>query len=375
MKDKHGLLLVLIFTVFIGAFFLLNLILPDRNFSDQENRTLQQAPDFSFASLFDGSYTQTYEKYAADQFAFRDFWIPVKARAELLSGKRENNGVYYGSDETLLNQFTAPKTADLDTKLSAIDTLAKNVDVPVRFALIPGSTEIWSGKLPADAPADSQKALIDYCYGKTSVDCVDFYSALSAHSGDYIYYRTDHHWTSLGAYYGYCALMDGLGLPCRDLSEYHRQTVSTDFYGTTYSASGFSWIRPDSIETYVDGDAAEVESYARGPSNAPTESGLYVQTFLGKKDQYSMFLGGVTPLLHITTKNAGAPSLLIVRDSYADSLVPFLTDGFSSIDLIDLRYYKGSVADYVKEHDIDSVLVLYSVADFCTDDNIALLGF
>lgn len=374
MKDRHGLLLVLIFVVFIGTFFLLNIILPDRDFSGQENRTLQRAPEFTPTSLFDGSFTKKYEKYTADQFAFRDFWIPVKARTELVTGKHENNGVYYGSGQTLIAKFEAPDYSSLDAKLAAIDTLADNTGVPVRFALIPGAADIWSAKLPKNAPNDSQKALIDYCYGKTAVDCVDMYSALNDHASEYIYYRTDHHWTSLGAYYGYAALMKDMGLPCRALSEYDRKTVSDSFYGTAYSSSGFSWIKPDNIETFVDGDAGNVKNYTKGSNAAPATTGLYVQTFLGKKDKYSMFLGGVTPLIHISTPNDGAPSLLIIRDSYTDSLAPFLTDNFSDIYIIDMRYYKGSVADYVKENHIDSVLVIYSVSNFCTDDNIVLLG-
>ena len=374
MKKSGGIALVLIFTVFIGAFFVLNLILPDRDFSQQENRALQRAPAFSLSSLFDGSYTQKYEKYAADQFAFRDFWMPVKARAELVSGKHENNGVYYCAGDTLISRFKAPDYSKLDAKLGAIDTLADKCGVPVRFALIPGAADIWSGRLPKNAPSDSQRSLIDYCYSKVSEPTVDMYSSLSSHSEEYIYYRTDHHWTSLGAYYGYSAIMKSMGLPCPALDSYCRQTVSDSFSGTACSSSGFTWIRPDSIETFVDGGAAQVDNYCRGPSSDPVRTGLYVQTFLEKKDKYSMFLGGVTPLAHIKTDNAQAPSLLIVRDSYADSLAPFLTADFSDIYIIDLRYYKGSIADYVKQNDIDSVLVLYSVSNFCTDDNIVLLG-
>ncbi len=374
MKEKHGLPLVLIFTAFIGAFFALNLILPDRTFSEQENTNLQQLPEFSLSSLLDGSFTKKYEKYSADQFAFRDYWIPIKARAELLSGKHENNGVYYCKDETVITKFAAPDYANLDVKLSAVDTLAENAGVPVRFALIPGSGDIWGDKLPQNAPNYSQKAIIDYCYEKTSAQTVDIYSALEAHSSEYIYYRTDHHWTSLGAYYGYSALMQSMGLPCRDISQYNRSTVSNSFYGTTYSSSGFSWISPDSIETFVDGDAAKVENYTKGPASKPEETGLYVPAFLDKKAKYSMFLGGVSPLEHIVTKNTDAPSLLIVRDSYTDSLAPFLTDDFSDIYIIDLRYYRGSVTEYIKEHSIDGVLVMYSVSNFCTDDYIPLIA-
>jgi hypothetical protein len=373
MKKKSGMLLVLMFSVFIGAFFVMNLIMPDRSFSSQENRALQQLPSFSLSSLFSGTYTSKFEKYAADQFAFRDFWIPVKARAELAIGKHENNGVYYCGD-TLITRFTAPDYSELDAKLSAIDELSEKSGVPVRFALIPGAADIWSSKLPENAPGDSQKSVIDYCYSKVGVQTVDMYSALNAHADEYIYYRTDHHWTSLGAYYGYSALMNSLGLPCPQLESYDRRTVSESFYGTACSTSGFTWVKPDSIETFVSGDAAAVENYSKGPNSDPASTGLYVDAFLQKKDKYSMFLGGVTPLIQIETKNSDAPSLLIVRDSYTDSLAPFLTENFSNIYIVDLRYYKGSVSKLIKEKNIDSALVIYSVSNFCSDDNIVLLG-
>jgi hypothetical protein len=185
---------------------------------------------------------------------------------------------------------------------------------------------------------------------------------------------TDHHWTSLGACYGYQALSGVMDFTAADVSSYDRKTVSADFCGTNWSSSGFTWVRPDSIETFVDSDGITAESYLKGTNSAPTSVGLYDTEYLAKKDKYSMFLGGVTPLLHITTQQSSAPSLLIIRDSYADSLAPFLTANYSNIYLVDLRYFRQSVSDFVKEHDIDSVLILYSVSNFSTDDNIVTLG-
>lgn len=374
MKDRCGILPTLIFTVFIGAFFILNLAMPDRDFSQRENRALQQLPKLTAASLFSGGYMKDYEKYAADQFAFRDTWMPLKARTELLSGKRENNGVYYGEGETLVKRFDEPDAQKLSVKVDAINAFASKADVPVYFGLIPGASDIWSAKLPRNAPNASQKAVIDECYSRCSAKCVDLYSALSARSGEYVYYRTDHHWTSLGAYYGYQALSGVMDFTAADVSSYDRKTVSADFCGTNWSSSGFTWVRPDSIETFVDSDGITAESYLKGTNSAPTSVGLYDTEYLAKKDKYSMFLGGVTPLLHITTQQSSAPSLLIIRDSYADSLAPFLTANYSNIYLVDLRYFRQSVSDFVKEHDIDSVLILYSVSNFSTDDNIVTLG-
>lgn len=376
MSKKSGFLQVIIFLAFIGAFFVLNLVLPDRAFSQQENKYLQQAPKFTFQSLFSGKFTADFEKYTSDQFAFRDFWIPMKAGTELAEGKKENNKVYYCGRDTLIKRFAQPDYSQTDRKLMAISAFSEKADVPVYFGLIPGAADIWNGKLPANAPGASQKEYIEYCYNNIGekIKCADIYSMLSSNSDKDIYYRTDHHWTSLGAYYGYAALGDTLGYTAPDVSSYsQRRMVTDDFLGTNSSSSGFVWVKPDSIETFVDGDGVKVDNYKNGQTSEPVTSGLYVDSHLQEKDKYSVFLGGVTPLIHISTGNSG-PSLLIVRDSYTDSLVPFLTADYSDIYLVDLRYFTDSVADYVKEHDIDSVLVLYSIDEFSSEKSVELLG-
>ncbi|MGI5936245.1 MAG: DHHW family protein [Oscillospiraceae bacterium] len=361
----------IIFLAFIFLFFFLNIILPDKDFSEQENRKLAQSPKFTFSSLFSGDFTKNFETYTTDQFAFRDSWITLKAFSELTAGKKENNGVYLCEKETLIEGFEAPDFEQIDANLAALESLLENVDVPVYFSLIPGAAEIWSYKLPPDAPNDSQLEIIEYAYKNTSVNTVDMYSALKAHADEYIYYRTDHHWTTLGAYYGYTQLAKAMGFESSPLSSYTPRRVSDSFYGTVYSSSGFTWISPDSIDIFVEEDGVKVTNY---PSGAPVAGTLYDESFLEKKDKYSFFLGDNTPLLQITTDNEDAPSLLIIRDSYMDSLTPFLLENFSQLHIVDLRYYKTSLADYIKSHDIDNILVCYSVVNYCTDNSIFLLG-
>ncbi|MGN1002611.1 MAG: DHHW family protein [Oscillospiraceae bacterium] len=361
-----------VFLLFIALFFVLNLVIPDRDFSQQENRTLQTAPSFSFKDLFSGKFTSDYETYVTDQFAFRDNWISLKAGCELLSGKDSNNGIYLCGDDTLIESFTYPDQEDLDFNLDAIDALAENSSVPVYFALIPTAAEIWSDRLPENAPNDSQKALIDYAYSRSKASTIDIYSALYAHRDEEIYYHTDHHWTTLGAYYGYEAILDAFGMEPLPLSAYEATLVSDSFYGTTYSSSGFTWVEPDCITTFVEQGDARITNYPEGKA---VEGSLYDESFLDKKDKYSYFYGGNTPLLQIQTENTDAPSLLILRDSYMDSLSPYLMAHFSQIHIIDLRYYNTSVQKYIQENDIDNVLVCYSVKNFATDDKVFLAGF
>ena len=363
----------LIFLAFIGAFFILNLVLPDRQFSEQENRYLQMRPEFSFKSLFSGDYTSKFETYTTDQFTFRDEWITLKAASELALGKQENNDVHLCENGTLIEGFKRPENSVLDSNMSALNTLVENTDADVYFALIPDKSDLYASLLPKNAPNDSEKEVIDYCYGQSNATNVDMYSALSAHKDEYIFYRTDHHWTSLGAYYGLSALAESMGLPCPALDSYtDRHVVSEEFYGTTWSSSGFSWVDPDTMETFVNApEGLKVTSY---PQGSPVEGKLYDFSFIEKKDKYSMFMGGNCPMHVIETGNEDKPSLLILRDSYTDSLIPFLLDDFSEIHVLDLRYYHASLKAYIEQNDFDNVLVCYSVSNFCSDSNISLLG-
>lgn len=363
----------LIFLAFIGAFFILNLVLPDRQFSEQENRYLQMRPEFSFKSLFSGDYTSKFETYTTDQFTFRDEWITLKAASELALGKQENNDVHLCENGTLIEGFKRPESSVLDSNMSALNTLVGNTDAKIYFALIPDKSDLYASLLPKNAPNDSEKEVIDYCYGQSNATNVDMYSALSAHTDEYIFYRTDHHWTSLGAYYGLSALAESMGLPCPALYSYtDRHVVSEEFYGTTWSSSGFSWVDPDTMEIFVNApESLKVASY---PQGSPVEGKLYDFSFLEKKDKYSMFMGGNCPMHVIETGNEDKPSLLILRDSYTDSLIPFLLDDFSEIHVLDLRYYRASLKAYIEQNDFDNVLVCYSVSNFCSDSNIFLLG-
>lgn len=367
MRRKAIWAQTLVFVAFIALFFILNLLTPEKGFSERENRVLQTAPDFSFSSLFSGKFTAAYEDFVTDQFAFRDSWITLKARSELMSGKHENNGVYLCENGTLIERFEKPDYDNIDFSLDAINTLAESSSAQVYFALIPSASEIWRSMLPDGAPDYRQKDVIDYAYACTAAKTVDMHSALEQHSGEDIFYRTDHHWTTLGAYYGSEALLSAMGMETIALSEYTPRTVTDSFYGTTYSSSGFNWIPPDSITTYVDQGIVKITNY---PQGEPLEGMLYDESFLNVKDKYSYFYGGNTPLIEIDTGNTGSPSLLIIRDSYMDSLSPFLFPHFSNISILDLRYYKTGVSAYIQEKGFDNILICYSVPNFVADGNI-----
>lgn len=377
MSKKSSIVQIVLFCVFIASFFVLHLAMPDVEFSEQENRELQQLPEFSLEKLFAEQFTQKFETYTTDQFPFRDSWTTLKARAEFASGKLENKNVYLCEGGTLIERYSTPDRQLLDTNVGAVASLAKNTDVPVYFCLIPGIAEIRSDLIPHNGPNASQLEMINYCYDRSGANNIDMYSALNAHRDEYIFYRTDHHWTSLGAFYGSEAILGAMGMEQAPLESFDRRTVSDSFYGTVYSKSGITWVKPDTIEIFADQDEdVHVFNYTTGEG---VETGLYDDSYLQRKDKYSMFMGGIAPMIRISSGNSDAPSLLIIRDSYTDSLIPFIQDKFSEIHVMDLRYYKAqlfnsSVVQYIEENEIDQVLVCYSAFNFGTDQNAFLMG-
>lgn len=373
MSKKFNIFLSALFCTFIGGVFVLSLLLPDKDFSPLENRYLQSVPTFSLEALKEGKFMAEAEDYAADHIVGRDFWVELKAWCERLSGKKENNGVYFGKEDTLINHLAHPDMDALNTKVDHVSTLADNVDVPVYFGLIPSAASIWRDRLPHfDAPTADEQAIIQALTHRSTADgLVDVFDTLSAHSGEDIYYRTDHHWTSLGAYYGYAAVMEAMGMTPVSLSDYEKTTVSDDFYGTIFSSSGVRWVKPDAIDTYVPEEGISVTNYFDGK---PTEGELYVKKHLEQKDKYPYFLGGNQPLCVVKGRNPDAPKLLLIRDSYADAMTPFLAESFSEVHLFDLRYNLTNVRDYMTQNEIDQVVVLYSLSNFITDNNLFLLS-
>ncbi len=374
MSKKYGIFIIVLFCLFLGGFGGALLLTSDKEFSELENRYLTQFTPPKLGengNVLNGKFMEEFEDYVTDQFPLRDAFVGLKAATERAVGKQENNGVFFGKQDTLLTRFEAPDEGLVEKNTAAVDTFAQQAGVPVYFGLIPTSTAIWADRLPANAPTEDQQTMIESIYDGITAQTVDCYAALWEHRTEDIYYRTDHHWTTLGAYYGYAALMEAMGMEATPLEDYTPTVVSDQFYGTTFSSSGVRWVVPDSITAYVPEDGVTVESNFTGTLE---EGRLYAPEYLEKKDKYSYFLGGNQPLCILRTEHADGPRVLIVRDSYTDSLAPFLTADFSEIHLVDLRYNKTNLREYIQEHDIDCAVVLYSLSNFVTDNNLFLLG-
>ena len=376
MSKKYSIFLTALFCGFLGLMVTANALTPDKAFSDIENRALSQRPALSWKAIRTGDFMSGYESYVTDQFAGRDGWTAAKAYMEKAVGKQENNGVYFCEDSTLISRFDEPDEKRLSNNFGYVNQFAEKSPVPVTFGLIPTQASIWADKLPQGAPNYDQGLVLSQAAQSSTARFVDLTAALSAHKDEPIFYRTDHHWTSLGAYYGYAGLGEALGYAPVPLESYTKTTVSTEFYGTVFSSSGVRWVKPDEMDIYVPEDGITVTSHTYDSKGKPVEEPreLYDESYLAKKDKYSMFLGGQQSLGVVKTGNADKPKLLLIRDSYSDSLVPFLTPHFSEIHLMDFRYCKLSPSQYITDNGIDQALVLYSVPNFVSDANLLWIG-
>lgn len=364
------------FLIFIFLIMILNITTPDNAFSDQENRVLQQLPAFSLKELKDGKYTKDLEKYVSDQFYIRDNWVGIRSYAELLSGKNISGDVYSGRGGYLLQKFNEPDRDELKARVDAINSFTEaNSGLKIYFSLVPGSIKVMEDRLPPFAITADQLQYMD----KTSqmlagnINYIDLYKVLSLHRDEYIYYRTDHHWTTKGAYYAYAELANAMGFAPHSMDYYDIKQVTGSFYGSLYSKGGFRNVKPDSIELYMPKGGGECSAsyYDKDWNEGP----MYFMDNLNKKDKYTVFLGGNHSLLKISSEKPDKGKLLIIRDSYANSLIPFLSDHFSEIYAVDLRYYIEDLEQLIKSENIGNILILYSAAQFFEDSSmVSALG-
>ena len=360
MKKRTDFLVTAVFLLFLVGMAAVSLVLPDRSFSEMENRNLRPVPELTAKRFTSGRYMTEAEEYVSDQIVLRDTWVTLKALGERATGKLENNGIYFAAGDTLIRRIGEPDPVLLADNIETLNAFANQTDVPVFFGLIPSAASVWQDRLPAGAPTADEAYWIGEIDRDTNIPAIDLRSALREHSREAIYYRTDHHWTSLGAFYGANAVLEAAGLEPLRLSDYEKKTVSENFFGTNFSSASAWWTEPDTIETYVKEEGKSVTSNFTGKEEPGR---LYASERLDTKNQYAYFLGGNQPLCVIRSQAQG-PKVLVIRDSYCDCLAPFLSERFGEVHLFDLRYNRLSPADYIREQDIDMVLILYSFETF-----------
>lgn len=365
MVKKLQIAFVSLFFCTLTALSALIFLTPDRTFSENENTYLTTREDLAQSSIWDGSFQEKLSDYLSDQFPARDFWTAVGARVKKLTGRKEIGGVYLGEDHYFFEKFTDADvdSARLSAQMEIIEGFAREQTVPVRVIFVPTPGVILSQKLPKGAVLyDMDGVLETVTQSLPSCQIIDLRETFSNQT-EQIYYRTDHHWTNFGAYLGYRAYCSAAGLESHPMEEFAVEQMSDSFLGTLYSKTLDSSAIPDSI--YAPRNVPEV-TVRTDSSQIP----LYDLEKLGEKDKYAMFFGGNYGSVTIETSADTGRVLLVVKDSFANSMMPYLLREYDRIIMLDFRYFSGSVRQILDSQGITDVLFLYETSNFLSDANI-----
>ena len=363
----------IIFILTLFLFLIINVFVPDREKSVQENRMLATKPKFRLSSLISGDYDEKFEAYLDDQFVGRDMWRKLKVTVDRIGGSRLENGVYIGTNGQLLEQIEVADENHLAANIKAIKSFSESQSkIPVRMMLVPDAANVLNHSLPSLAKPEDQTQMFSMVRKDLgdSVEWIDVSTELNKHKTEKIYYKTDHHWTTLGAFYAFQAAAPSLGIEGDLSGKYVSYAVSDSFNGMLASKSGVNLGEKEQIDIYVptEEDTDLIVDYV---DEGKRSTSLYDSSKLKEKDQYTVFLGGNSSLLDIRTVSTSTKRLLLVKDSFANSFIPFLTPYYREIVVVDPRYYSGTINDLMDSYRISEVLFLYSGNTFFKDNNIS----
>ena len=324
-----------VFLIFIYGMALWFIFSPKPDYSSSEKRYLQKFPEVTAEKLLSGDFGSEFGTFFADRFPQRN--------------------------------------------IGAVADFAKSIDTPTTVMLVPSTGYIVDDVLPTfhDKYNDDEDiSKISSTLSKDKIGFVDLRERFKSEykNGSQLYYKTDHHWTTKGAYTGYQELCKALGITPIDDSTLKKDSYP-DFYGTTYSSSGFWLTPPDNIEIWNNPKNSDrnISVKITEGANIKTSGSMYFTDHLKEDDKYPVFIDGNHALTEITNTNAKNGTILLIKDSFSHSLAPFLAENYSKVVLVDLRYYKESVSDLVTTYNPEQVVVLYGIDNLATDTDIVWL--
>ena len=368
LKELKQYPLLVLFFLFIFCFMIADGLWPKRAESELERRPLAQFPDFSFSSLVKNEWTAKYGEYTKDQVIVRDSWLKAQSLCEsLLFQKEEIGGAMIGKNDALFTKMFALTPTEeklLQKNTTLVQQFIEKFPGQVTFLLAPSSSVINAEELPANTPMLDENARLDGIFSTVSeADSLDLRDSFTAAKDDVqLYYDTDHHWTSYGAYLAYQQFCQLRGLTPMEVTE-SDYTIVPDFYGTTYSKALYWKSKPDSI-AYLDLPNA-MTVWNVSPTFELTENftaTMYDKSKLEQGDKYAMFLYGNNG--YSTIESDGEGSILVVKDSYANSFIPYLTANYARIGVIDPRGFGLRVADFAQQEGYDEVMLLFNFQSF-----------
>ena len=338
-----------------------------KDFSELENRYLEEKPKFKISELFSGDYIKNMENYLNDHFPLRNTFMKIKTKTDKILGKKEINNIYLGK-EYLLERYNKPNNSDKIIK--KLDYFYNELNyVNINLMLVPTSISLYNDKLPMFSYTEDELKEINYIYDNIKFNSINVYDIIKENSKYYqMYYKLDHHWTTYAAYYAYQLYCENNNIEYINLNKFNIEKVTDDFKGTLYSKVLDDSYEPDSIYLFSLDNTDYTVEYL---DTKKTTNSLYELSYLDKKDKYSLFLDNNHSMIKITNNNLkNNKKLVVIKDSYANSMIPFLTNHYKEVIVIDPRYYKKSIISYIKDNNIKDVLILYNIININTDKGI-----
>ena len=369
--------LPILFLTIVFGFSILSFVIPDKAKSAEENRVLAQTPSLSYQTYFEGRFQTKLEQYFNDQFPFRNSLIKWKTASDLTLDIIESNGVIKSKDGYLIERIKNPSENNIRHDIKSLDNFKRsNPNCNFYFLLAPNAGNIMSEKLPRTVHMSNQNKYMTSFFNdlkKIGITPIDSRKTLEKNiDKQQLYYRTDHHWTTGAAYLAYKEAHKEMGLDS-DI-KYKKLSIHRNFRGTLASKSGFTNGRNDELQIYW---PKKNQNYHDSIDNfvdvKKTTNTFYAFDNLKKKDAYTIFGGWNHPFYTISTPTQSTRKLLLVKDSYANCMIPFLTQDFRKIVVVDPRYYFGDINKIMAEEGITDVLFLYNGLTFASDEAMNLM--
>lgn len=352
----------ILISIIVFCIVLIFLMIPKKEFSYNENRYLTKFPILNIENIISGKFMTQLDDYIADNFPFRESLLGFKSKLYKRLGIYKQNDVYYGCDNKLYQEYKKPNNSDIVIK--RVNRLSENINSDVYFMLVPTSIYVNNDKISKYNNSFDEGKTIDYYIDNLNVNFIDVREIFNINKDDYLYYGTDHHWTTRGANLAYLEYCKNVGIKCQ---QYNFSVVNDKFYGTLYSKVLDNSLEYDYIEKVND----NTNYYIYFDDDKNHSNSLYNYKYLDEKDKYSFFLDNNHSLISIENLDTeNEDSILIIKDSYANAFIPLIAPNYKYIYVIDPRYYNLSISDYINEKQIDKVLFIYNVLTIDEDMGI-----
>ena len=259
----------------------------------------------------------------------------------------------FGGSQTMAERY-ANTINSYTNALDGVQVYSMVIPTPIEFYLPP--------KYQGISPSQKENIELINSHLLPQVKRVDAYSEIEKQKDDYLYFRTDHHWTARGAYAAYLAFCRSAGLEPVALSDMERHQID-GFLGTYYNQTQDLKLAktPDFVEYFVPSVKCQTWQYRRGKPFDPVESTIFASYATGGQNTYGVFLHGDYPLTHIKTDNKTGRKVLMTKESFGNAFAPFLVSHFDEVFVVDQRYFELNLTDFIREHGVTDLIFVNNI--------------